>query len=72
MLQSVRCQTLIPAGSNAKISREAQEIRAGFDYIRKHGPEDNSNGQFTVHCSNGIRGQSKSWPLYSPTFCPTR
>ncbi|OLP77358.1 hypothetical protein AK812_SmicGene42585 [Symbiodinium microadriaticum] len=38
---------LIPAGSSNKVPRETDDIRKGFEYMRKFGPQENANGEFT-------------------------
>ncbi|CAE7658476.1 unnamed protein product [Symbiodinium sp. KB8] len=43
----VRYQKLVPAGSSTKPTKETEDIRKGFAFIREAGPEENSDGQFT-------------------------
>ncbi|CAJ1382958.1 unnamed protein product [Effrenium voratum] len=44
----VRYQKLVSAGASSKMPKETEEIHKGFAYIRQFGPEENSDGQFTV------------------------
>ena len=43
----VRYFKLIPAGSSNKVPKETDDIRKGFEHIRKFGPQENANGEFT-------------------------
>ena len=44
----VRYQKLVSAGASSKMPKETEDIRKGFAYIHQFGPEENSDGQFTV------------------------
>eukprot|EP00439_Symbiodinium_sp_Y106_P048307 s4547_g6.t1 len=43
----VRYFKLIPAGSSNKVPKETDDIRKGLEHIRKFGPPENANGEFT-------------------------
>ena len=44
----VRYNRLIPSGGkNVKEVRQTEDIKAGFEFIRKEGPEENNDGEFT-------------------------
>ena len=60
----IRCQKLIPAGASNKVPKETEDIRAGFEFIRKHGPQDNSLGEFTTWTEeqvNDPNGPLRKW-----------
>ena len=43
----VRYHKIVLGSASSKPSRETEDIRKGFDYMCKHGPEENGDGQFT-------------------------
>ncbi|CAE7625476.1 unnamed protein product, partial [Symbiodinium pilosum] len=44
----IRYHKIVPGNNSAKLIRETEDIRKGFQYIRKNGPEDNAKGDFTT------------------------
>ena len=43
----VRYQKLVPLNASNKIPKETEDIRKGFQCLKQHGPQENSDGQFT-------------------------
>ena len=43
----VRYAKIVPGAASKQLPKETEDIRKGFQFLRDHGPEDNSNGQFT-------------------------
>ena len=58
----VRYQKLVPAGGPNKQAKETNEIRTGFAFIRKEGPEENSDGQFTFWTEEQVNDPNS--PIY--------
>ena len=58
----VRYLKLVPQGSSSKPTKEMEDIRKGFDFIRQQGPEENSEGQFTSWTEEQVNDPSS--PLY--------
>ncbi|CAE7335505.1 unnamed protein product [Symbiodinium pilosum] len=58
----VRYMKLFPQGSSSKPTKETEDIRKGFDFIRLEGPEENSDGQFTSWTEEQVNDPAS--PLY--------
>ena len=43
----VRYQKLVPLNASNKVPKETEDIRKGFQFLKQHGPQENSDGQFT-------------------------
>ena len=43
----VRYQKLVPLNASNKAPKETEDIRRGFQFLKQHGPQENSDGPFT-------------------------
>ena len=43
----VRYHQLVPGNASAEPVKETEDIRKGFTFLKEHGPQENSNGEFT-------------------------
>ncbi|CAE7615960.1 unnamed protein product [Symbiodinium sp. CCMP2592] len=43
----VRYHQLVPGNASTKPVKETEDIRKGFTFLKEHGPQENSNGEFT-------------------------
>ena len=43
----VRYQKLVPLNASNKVPKETEDIHKGFQFLKQHGPQENSDGQFT-------------------------
>ena len=53
---------IAPASSSSKISRETEDIRSAFGFMKEHGPQDNSDGQFVSWTEEQVNDTTS--PLY--------
>ena len=68
----VRYFKLIPAGSSNKVPKETDDIRKGFEHIRKFGPQENANGEFTSWHYQGLAFDALGFePHRGPHPAPT-
>ena len=58
----VRYAKIVPGAASKQLPKETEDIRKGFQFLRDHGPEDNSNGQFTSWTEEQVN--DPSGPLY--------
>ena len=62
----VRYHKMVPGNKSAKLIRQTEDIRKGFQYIQKNGPQDSVKGDFTTWAEEHHKGI----PAVSGRFTP--